>query len=148
MSPVAVSTQPLPGVGGAERRRTPTATAVVGGFYLSMGGVHLGIVAADPQTYRGFADAALFSFVRDGWTEVFMAHPAPWGLALFVGETVIGVLLLRGGRAAQVGWVAVVAFHLLLMLFGWGVWTWSVPVLVLTSVVLRREWPRLAPLRR
>ena len=95
-----------------------------------------------------FADAALFAFVRDGWAEIFMAHPALWGLALFVGETTIGVLLLRGGRSARVGWAAVVAFHLLLMLFGWGVWAWSVPVLVLTAPVLRREWPQLPPLRR
>lgn len=45
--------------------------SVVGGFFLSMGGVHLGIVAADTGFYRHFADGALFSFVRHGWADVF-----------------------------------------------------------------------------
>jgi hypothetical protein len=48
---------------------------LIGGSYLSMGGVHLGIVAADPELYRPFADQALFAFVRDGWADIFMAHP-------------------------------------------------------------------------
>jgi hypothetical protein len=45
-----------------DRRSAPPIAArvrrVVGGFHLSMGGVHLGIVAADPQLYRHFADEA------------------------------------------------------------------------------------------
>ena len=41
------------------------------------------------------------------------------------GEVTAGTLLLVGGRAARVGWVAVIAFHVLLMLFGWWVWAWS-----------------------
>lgn len=145
---MAVSVQQARPVVGRRHRRTPTATALVGGFYLSMGGVHLGIVAADPETYRGFADGALFAFVRDGWAEVFMAHPTLWGLALFAGETTIGVLMLRGGTSARVGWVAVVAFHLLLMLFGWGVWAWSLPVLALAALAIRHDWPQLAPVTR
>jgi hypothetical protein len=60
---------------------------VVGGFFLSMGGVHLGLVAADVQTYRHFADAGLFAFVRDVWRDIFMAQPAIFGLLLMVGET-------------------------------------------------------------
>ena len=59
---------------------------VVGGFYLSMGGVHIGLVAADTSTYRHFADAALFPFVRDGWQNIFMAHPTVFGLLLAAGE--------------------------------------------------------------
>ena len=62
-----------------------------------MGGVHLGLVAADPETYRHFADAGLFGFVRDGWQEIFMAYPEVFGLLLMAGETVLGILLLLGG---------------------------------------------------
>lgn len=145
---MAVSVPQARSVEGRRGRRTPTATALVGGIYLSMGGVHLGIVAADPETYRDFAEAGLFAFVRDGWAEVFMAAPTLWGLALFVGETTIGALLLHGGPAARVGWVAVVAFHLLLMLFGWWVWAWSLPVLALAALAIRHDWPRLAPVTR
>lgn len=123
----------------------PTATRrhwggpVVGGFYLSMGGVHLGLVAADTETYRHFADHGLFGFVRDGWQEVFMANPAVFGLMLMAGETVLGILLLRGGRAADVGWAGAIVFHVLLMLFGFGIWAWSLPALVVLVLLARRD---------
>lgn len=112
---------------------------VVGGFFLSMGGVHLGLVAADTETYRHFADAGLFGFVREGWQQIFMAHPVVFGLLLMATETTVGILLLVGGRCARAGWVAVVVFHVLLMLFGFGVWLWSVPALVLVVVLARRD---------
>jgi hypothetical protein len=134
----------------ASRRRSarvaPSAVVrrVVGGFYLTMAGVHLGIVAADAGTYRHFADAAFLDIVRSGWEAVFMRTPELWGLALFAGELSIGVVLLVGRRAARLGWAAVIAFHLLLMLFGLGVWLWSVPVLLLLVPVAVRDWPRLS----
>jgi hypothetical protein len=112
---------------------------VVGGFFLSMGGVHLGLVAADTETYRHFADSGLFGFVRDGWQEVFMAHPATFGLMLAAGEIVLGILLLVGGRYAAVGWAGVIAFHLLLMLFGFGVWLWSLPALAGLVYLARKD---------
>jgi len=121
---------------------------VVGGFYLSMGGVHLGIVAADPQTYRHFADSGLFGFVREGWHEIFMASPEVFGLLLAAGETVLGVLLLFGGRAAFVGWAGAIAFHLLLMLFAFGM---CIPALALLVLLARQDttarWPRITPAR-
>ena len=112
---------------------------VVGGFFLSMGGVHLGLVAADTETYRHFADSGLFGFVREGWQQGFMAHPATFGLLLAAGETALGVLLLLGGRFAAVGWAGVIAFHLLLMLFGFGVWLWSLPALVGLVYLARKD---------
>ena len=115
----------------ARRARVRRARRILGGFFLFTGGVHLGIVGADPQFYRDFANGALFPLVRDGWAEVFMAHPALWGLALVVGETTLGVLLLQGGRWARLAWAGVIAFHVALMLFGWGFWLWSLPALAL-----------------
>jgi hypothetical protein len=109
-----------------------------------MGGVHIGIVAADTETYRHFADGALFGFVRTGWAEVFMANPMVWGLLLAAGEILMGTLLLRGGSSARAGWVCVVAFHVLLMLFGWGFWAWSVPALFVLVRGARTDWRRLA----
>jgi hypothetical protein len=118
--------------------------SLVGGFFLVTGGVHLGLVAADPQVYRDFADHALFAFVRDGWQQVVMARPAVYGLILMAGEVVAGTLLLAGGRAARVGWVAVIAFHVLLMLFGWWVWAWSVPALAILVTLARRDLAQTA----
>lgn len=119
----------------------------VGGFFLVMGGVHLGLVAADPQVYEHFADHGLFGFVRTGWREIVMSSPSVYGLLLMAGEVTSGALLLTGGRAARAGWVAVIAFHALLLFFGWGIWAWSVPALVVLVTLARRDWTRLAGAR-
>jgi hypothetical protein len=120
-------------------RRRHWGGPVVGGFYLSMGGVHIGLVAADTGVYRDFADAALFGFVGDGWQHIFMAQPAVFGLLLAAGEILLGVLLLCGGRAATVGWIGVIAFHVLLMLFGFGIWMWCIPALTLLVYLARHD---------
>jgi hypothetical protein len=108
-----------------------------------MGGIHIGIVAAGTQTYRHFADGALFGFVRSAWADVFMAHPAVWGLLLALGEITLGAALLRGGRGAQWGWMGIIAFQVLLMVFGWGFWLWSVPALAVLYAGARHDWARL-----
>ena len=112
---------------------------VVGGFYLTMGGVHVGLVAADTDVYRHFAGGAFFAFVRTGWQDIFMAKPAVFGLLLAAGEIILGVLLLLGGRAATLGWAGVVTFHALLMLFGFGFWIWSIPALSLLVYLARHD---------
>lgn len=132
------SRRPAPTSHAAPHR--PRGRQVVGGFFLVMGGVHLGLVAADPQVYAGFGDAGLFAFVRDGWSEIVMANPAFWGLLAMAGEVTAGILLLAGGRAARVGWVAVITFHALLLLFGWAAWLWSVPALALLVTLARWDW--------
>lgn len=106
---------------------------VVGGFFLVMGGVHLGLVSADPQVYQHFADNGLFPFVRTGWRDIVMAAPALYGLLLMAGEVTAGAMLLTGGRAARFGWAAVIVFHVLLMVFGWWIWVWCVPALALLT---------------
>lgn len=121
----------------------------VGCFFLFTGGVHLGMVAADTEVYRHFADGAL-PLVRDAWSDVFMAHAATWALLVMAGELTMGLLLLVGGPVAKVGWAGVIAFHVALLLFGWGFWLWSVPALVFLVWAARRDWPALSadrPLR-
>ncbi|WP_067429756.1 hypothetical protein [Nocardioides jensenii] len=111
---------------------------IVGGFFLVMGGVHLGLVSADPEAYSGFADRGLFPFVRDGWDQIVMAEPVVYGLLLMAAEIAMGAALLVGGHAARYGWLGVIAFHLLLLLFGWGAWVWSIPALaVLVPLAMR-----------
>jgi hypothetical protein len=119
--------------------RPRLARSLVGGFFLVMGGVHLGLVSADPEVYRHFADHGLFPFVRTGWQEIVMAAPAVYGLALMAGEITAGTLLLVGGRAARIGWIAVISFHVLLMVFGWWVWAWSLPALALLGWLAARD---------
>ena len=117
--------------------RARVARHVVGGLYLTTAGINVGLVLADPSVYQHFADESYLPFVRRTWADVVMAAPTPWFLVLAAGELVLGVLLLLGGPAARVGWVGVVVFHVLLMLFGVGFWLWSVPMLAVLVVAAR-----------
>ena len=125
---------------GTPRHRT-LGRKLVGGLFLVTAGVHVGLVSADTQVYRHFADGGLFPFVREGWQDIVMANPAFWGLMLAAGELVIGTLLMVGGRAARWGWVGAIAFHVLLMVFGFGFWLWSVPALVVLVVLALHDRP-------
>ena len=127
------------------RPRAAAARHFVGGFYLVMGGINAGIVAVDPQAYRPFADDAYWSFVTDAWRDVVMARPTVWILLLAAGEIVLGLLLLRGGPTARAGWVGVITFHVLLMSFSFGIWTWSLPALALLVPAAVADWPALRP---
>lgn len=137
--------EPRTSVDAVRQHRTRAAAVrrFVGGFYLVMGGINVGLVVADPDTYRTFADGAYWSFVTDTWRDVVMAHPVAWILALAAGEIVLGLLLLRGGAAARAGWIGVIVFHVLLMSFGFGFWLWSVPVLLVIVPAARSDWPAL-----
>jgi hypothetical protein len=131
-------TSPTGRVGRPERlarlgRRT------MGGLYLVSAGVHVGIVAADTELYRRFADGALLPWVRTAWRAVFMAQPVGWGLALAAGELAVGTAILSGGRWTRLGLLAAIAFHVALMPFGFGFWAWSVPMLVLLVALWRSE---------
>ena len=122
--------------------RGPGSTTIrlaIGGFYLVMAGINIGIVVADAETYRHFADQGLFAFVRNGWLDIVMAAPGVWIGLLAAGEIVIGIALLAGGRWTVPGFVAIVAFHLALVLFGWWILVWSGPILLLMALVIRRE---------
>ncbi len=137
-SPVAVHTAAGPPGWPYRARR------FVGGLFLLTAGIHLGIVVADPQFYRPFADGSPFGFVRDGWADIVMAAPAAWGLLAFAGELAAGLLLLSRGWRVRVGWALVIAFHCLLLLFGPGFLLWSGPVLAVLVPAAVRDWPALA----
>lgn len=127
--------------------RARGARRLVGGFYLVTGGINAGIVAAGPQTYETFADGSFWPWVTRAWHDIVMAQPYFWFVLLAAGEVVLGLLLLRGGRAARAGWVGVIAFHVLLMSFGLGVWLWCVPALAFLVPAARADWPALAARR-
>jgi hypothetical protein len=112
-------------------------TKVLGGFYLTMAGINIGLSIGDPQTYNGFAHAAHFDWVSSAWQSIFMAHPALWAALLGLGEVLVGIALLTGGRWSLLGYAGVIAFHLALLLFGWGVWLWAVPVLLVVVPAAR-----------
>ena len=120
-----------------------TARMIIGSFFLWTSGIHVGIAAVDPSSYQHFADAAVIGWVERGWNEVFMANPRGWGLAVAAGELMLGILLLRGGGAAKIGWLGVIGFHLALVLFGWVLLIWAGPAIAVLVLLARRDWPRL-----
>lgn len=113
---------------------------IVGGFLLYSGGIHLGIVAAGSDLYASFANEALFPAITGAWNGVFMSNPSAWGLLTSFAEAVLGVLLLHGGTGAKLGWIGVIAFHMALMLFGWGFWLWSIPALAFLVPSALKDW--------
>ena len=115
----------------------------VGGFYLVMAGLNAGVVLTDPTAYESFADGAALPFVVHAWADIVMSAPTFWIMLLAAGELVLGVLLLRGGLGARVGWVGVLLFHVLLMLFGPGTWLWCLPVLAMLTPIARADWAAL-----
>ena len=132
-------------IGAVSTPRGSWRTTMLAGLYLASGGVHVGLASADPSVYRGFGSESFLALVRDGWANVFMAHPRIWALLLAAGEIAVGTALLAGGRAARIGWVAAIVFHVLLLLFGFGFWLYAVPALVVLTRARRVEWPLLEP---
>lgn len=128
----------------AARTSRWTARAIIGSFFLWTSGIHVGIAAIDASSYQHFADTAVVAWVERGWNEVFMARPRAWGLAVAAGELLLGILLLRGGGAAKVGWLGVIGFHLVLVLFRWWFLIWSAPALLVLVPLARRDWPLLS----
>ena len=74
-----------------------------------------------------------------------MAHPTVWGLFAAGLEIFLGVLLLTGGRPAQLGWVGIIAFQVALIPFAWQLLFWSIPAAVVLALGARHDWPRLTP---
>jgi len=111
---------------------------VVGGALLHV--INL-VAGAD---YSGFADPAFFPWVTSAWQAVVVPHAVVFIGLLALFEAVVGVLAVAGGRATQIGYAGVIAFYLLLWLFGWMELVWAL-VMIVPMVVLLRAERRAAP---
>ncbi|MHC1557880.1 hypothetical protein ACR9E3_02930 [Actinomycetospora sp. C-140] len=110
---------------------------LVGGALLHVINLVLG------ATYSGFADPSFFPWVATAWQAVVVPNTVVLIGLLAVFEAGVGVLALSGGRATQVGYAGVIAFYLLLWIFGWMELVW-VLVLILPMVLLLRAERRAA----
>ena len=124
----------------APGRVAAVARLAFGGLFTGGSLVHVAIVVTGTETYRHFANTAFLPVVKQAWLSVFMAHAALLGLLLAAFELTVGLLILAGGRKTTLGLLAAVAFHLGLMLFGWGFWAWSVPMLAMLVALLRCDF--------
>ncbi|MQA79654.1 MAG: hypothetical protein GEV10_14435 [Streptosporangiales bacterium] len=116
--------------------RVPFLRVLFGGMFALGAGIHVYLASVAPHVYATFADAALLTFVRSAWSTVVGTHATLPMLALAAFELAAGLLVLFGRRRHRlVGTALMIAFHLALMLFGWGFWLWCVPALVLLGVL-------------
>lgn len=137
------ATVPSGGSASGTRRWPPGFTTAAGAFYTCMAGIHIGVVAANPQVYASYGESASLVWVQTLWADIFMARPAFWGLIAAALEICIGVLLLVGDRASKFGWIAVIAFQVALILLGWGYLLWIIPALLIAVLAARHDWPLL-----
>jgi hypothetical protein len=138
-----MSTRSTPGP-VAPLGRGPLSARWVGLFFLWTSGIHVGIVAADPGLYRHFADGALVPGLSTAWRASVMPRAALAGLVVAAGEAALALLLLCSRPWRRLGWMGAIAFHLALMLFGWGFWLWSVPALGLLLRGTAADWQATA----
>ncbi|HVL03212.1 MAG TPA: hypothetical protein VM386_02120 [Acidimicrobiales bacterium] len=111
----------------------------VGILYVGAGAVVNAALLATGQDYADFADGAYVSFVRDTWRSVVVPNQDVFISLLVVFEATVGVLVLSGGRRAQLGLLGAIAFHVALLSFGWGFYVWSIPMIAALVLLLRAE---------
>ena len=130
-------------VAGVLAHRHPRAVLVgrwaLGLLYVLAGALVNLVYLLTGTDYADFADASMIPFVRDTWASVVAPHQAFWIGLLIAFEAVVGLLVVSGGRRAQVAMILMMGFHVGLMLFGWFFWAWSVPMLIGIGLLLRAE---------
>jgi hypothetical protein len=90
--------------------------------------------------YADFADDAKFGWVTDAWRAVVPPHDVLLIGLLVVFEATVGVMILSGGRLAQVGLVGAIAFHVCLALFfSWFFTVYGLAMLLPLVMLLRAE---------
>jgi hypothetical protein len=93
---------------------------------------------ADGTTYGGFADASPIPFVHDTWQSLVVPHHHAFIGLLIAGEAAAGILVLAG-RTRQVALLALIAFNLTLVVFGWAFAIWGAPVATGLALLARAD---------
>jgi len=91
------------------------ATAVL--FVIGGALMHV-VTLATGGDYAGFADPAHFQWTTDAWRAVVAPNQVYFIGLLILFEATVGLLTISGGRRTQAGLIGVIAFYLLLWLFG------------------------------
>jgi hypothetical protein len=123
------------------RRWTYVGRVAVGVLFL-IGGALLHVInLVNDGDYTDFANPAHFTWVADAWRAVVPPNQDLLIGLLALFEATLGVLILSGGRRTQLGYAGVIAFYLVLWLFGWFQTIWVVlmlPPMVLLYLTERR----------
>jgi hypothetical protein len=120
-------------------RALPVGRLALGVFYVLAGALVHGIYLAAGASYAAFADAAHVPFVRTAWHSLVAPNQMFFIGLLIVFEAVVGVLVLMGGRKAQLGMVGILAMQACLLLFGWVLTGFAAVMLVAVGLLLRAQ---------
>jgi hypothetical protein len=116
-----------------------TGRIAVATLYLAAGAAVNAALLLVGEDYHAFADEAYLPFVRDTWRTLVVPNHVLFISVLIVYEAAVGLLVLCGGRRAELGLLGAIGFHLALLSFGWGIYLWCVPMLVALSLLLRAQ---------
>jgi len=108
----------------------------LGALFLGAGAAVNALFLLTGTDYGGFADASYLPFVRTTWRSIVAPNQELWIGLLVAFEAVAGLLVLAGGRRAEVGMIAMLGFHVALLSFGWGFYAWSLPMLAAIALLL------------
>lgn len=135
-------------VAGIRSRHSHRALRVgrlaVGALFVLAGALVNALYLVTGTDYAGFADASYLAFVRDTWASVVAPNQEVWIGLLVAFEAIAGGLVWSGGRRATVGLIAIIAFHVLLLPFGWFIYAWSLPMLIGLGSLLRAHQREVA----
>jgi hypothetical protein len=90
-------------------------------------------------SYSGFADGAYVDYVHDTWESLVVPNQGVFIGMLIAFEALAGVLVLMPGRLREAALVALIAFNVALLSFGWGFYAWSFPVATGLALLLKAE---------
>lgn len=126
------------------RRALLIGRVALAALYLVAGAAVNFVFLVRGDDYSAFADGSYIPFVRETWRAVVAPQQMIFIPLLILFEAAVGVLLLVGGRWAQLGLVSAMGFHVALVTFGWWYYLWSITMLV-AMVLLLRAQRRAAP---
>lgn len=89
--------------------------------------------------YESFADASPFDFVRDTWATLVLPNQWFFITLLIAAELAAGALVAAGGAWMRAGLVALIAFHVGQLAFGWFMWAWALPMIAAFVLLLRAQ---------
>jgi hypothetical protein len=117
----------------------PVGRLALGVLYVVAGAVVHAVYLATGTSYATFADAAHILFVRTAWHAVVAPHQTFFIGLLMVFESVVGVLVLLGGRWARLGMAGILGMQACLLLFGWVITAFATVMLVAVGLLLRAQ---------
>jgi hypothetical protein len=121
------------------RRALLVGRLALGTLFVLAGALVNAVFLATGTDYTGFADLSFLPFVRDTWRSVVAPNQVLFIGLLIAFEATAGVLVLLGGKRAELGMLAILGFHVGLLFFGLPFWTWAIPMLVAVGLLLRAQ---------